>query len=402
MLHSRRLDKIIVVCLFLLWPFLSLPFLLVELYKGRRYAFSLVAVLLGYFALLYAPTGDLYRYFQDYLTYSSLSISEFFMDLKGQMDVFQPTTFYLFSRIGMSADWIRFLYVYLSSELLFSIYCSSVRTNNNYKNFIIFLLLILFVRFERFTVRFGLSTMFFVFGWYKLEYCNQRKYWSFFLLAILNHFAFILPVVAYVVARFIRFKPSKGIFLAILVGTFCLSGDYLSSIISHLPFNESVVNHLLAYTDGYWAADFLDDLSAKYNLGRNLLRLPFYVFSLVLIFQYKKDRVLGTIVMTLILVLLFSPFIKVQSRMEQVYVIQALVYLMNNTDELLKTKKRVYCALALGCMYTFICTWTIRRELSLSHETRLLCPSWVIWKSTYTEDWVDFNVYQDGAPNVNF
>lgn len=399
-----EVNKIITIVLFVLYPLLALPFILCAIYGRRRYALSLLAIYLGYFAMLYAPTGDLYRYFLDFTLYQNLSFTEFKLSISNKMDFIQPFLFWSMAKVGLTCDAVRFLYVYISSELLFSIYYDITEKSKNSQivNFLLFLLLLLFVKYERFTVRFGMSTMFFTFGWYKILFCGQKRYWILILIAILNHFSFILPVIALIGARLINFQPKRWLFISLFLGSFILSGDYVSSIISILPFDENIINHLLAYTDGYWAGEFLDDHSAKFNLGRNLLKLPYFIFTVLLIKDYEVNKITGTIVATMILLFVFSTFVTIQSRLQQVYVFQVMVYLLSKGDCYLRCKKHVIYAFSLGLVYLFLCTWTSRRELFLSREIKLLYPTYSIWTSPFTEEWVNYNVFTDGAPDVKF
>lgn len=399
-----RIYKIGTVLLFLIYPLAALPFICIEIYNRKRYAFSLLAIYLGYFAMLYPPTGDLYRYYQSFVLYSTLSFSELLNVLTNMMDILQPFLFWGVAKLGMTCDSVRFLYLYIACELIFTMYYELTEGNGKPKNlnFLLFILLLMFLRFERYTVRFGMSTVFFVFGWYRIFFFNKRSFWLLILLAILNHFSFILPTLALIGARCISFRPKRWVFLSLFVGTFLLSGDYISSIISLLPFNENVINHLLAYTDGYWAGDFLEDHSAMFNLGRNLLKFPFFLFTLLLLKDFKEDQVTGTVVMSMVLVFIFSAFVTIQSRMEQIYVLQALVLLLKQGGDFLMNRKYARLAVICGCFYLFVCTWTIRRELSISQEYKLLYPSYCIWTAPYEEDWVNTMVFTDGAPDVKF
>ena len=402
--YRPHINKIITIVLFIIYPLLALPFIFYEIYKRRRYALSLLAIYIGYFAMLYAPTGDLYRYFQDFIFYQNLSYSEFKLSLSNKMDFIQPFLFWGMAKLGLTCDVVRFLYVYIASELLFSIYYDIINKRNNSQivNLLLLILLLLFVKYERFTVRFGMSTILFTFGWYKILFCSKREYWILIFISVLNHFSFILPFLTLLGARLVNFQPRRWLFICLFLGTFILSGDYLSSIISLLPLDEKILNHLLAYTDGYWAGGFLDDHSAKFNLGRNLLKLPYFVFTFLLIKDYEANKITGTIVASMMLLFLFSAFVTIQSRLQQVYVFQAMIYLLSKGNYYLKCRKHIIYALSLGFIYLFLCTWSIRRELSLSQEIKLLYPTYCIWTSPFTEEWVDYNVFTDGAPDVKF
>lgn len=397
-------NKMIVIFLFILYPVVALPFICSEIIRGRRYAFTLLALFIAWLGFLYPPTGDLYRYHLDFEYYKVLDYPHLLETLKGGMDILQPISFWALSKIGFNANATRFLYVYIATELIFSICYDFIKKYSFSKKQIVILLLlvILYIRFERLTVRFGLSTSLFIFGWYSCLYKNKNRFMP-VILSILNHFAFIVPLIAFLGSLVCKYRFRRWLILALILVSFTLSGDYLSALINMLPFDDSVINHLLVYTDGYWAGAFYEDHSAKFKLGNMLMRLPFFVLSFVFYKWYSQDKLSISILFMLIVVVVSSPFESLRMRMEQVYVWQLIVFCMVHSKQWIFNKRFVHRALAIGMIYLFLSTWTIRRQLSISHESKILYPSWVIYHSGYDNNWVNVNVYEDGAPaNISF
>lgn len=409
-LSSRKynvniINKIIILLLFILYPFIALPFIFNEILRGRRYAYSLFAIFIGLLGFLYPPIGDLYRYHIDFEMYRSLDYQGLLDILTTKMDILQPMMFWSLSRLGFPPDIIRFIYVYISAALIFRIFYELLNTGAFSKRQIalIIILAVLFIRFERMTVRFGLSSSLFIYGWYSCLY-KGGKYgiWA-MILSVLNHFSFIVPVIAFISSLICKIRFHKLLILVLVFLTFCLSGDYLSALIQILPFDDNVVNHLLLYTDGYWAGDFLNDQSAKFKLGNTLLRIPFFVLSIIFYKWFRHDKFSTSILFTLMVVVISSPFESLRIRMEQIYVLQLIVFCVIYAKKWLTNILFIRNAICIGCIYLFICTWTIRRQLYISHEAMIFLPSVVIYNSGYDNNWVSLNVYSDGAPkNINF
>ena len=64
------------ICLiFILHPLLCLPLIIIEVYNKRHYALILLGCFMGLCAMLWPPTGDLYRHTMDYFDYIVLTVA---------------------------------------------------------------------------------------------------------------------------------------------------------------------------------------------------------------------------------------------------------------------------------------------------------------------------------------
>lgn len=412
MLNANKLisrdksNKIILLLVFAIYPLFSIPFIIIEIYNNKRYAYSCLSVLFGYAALLYPPIGDLYRYTQDYFFYYNLDYSHFTHLLEFKIDLIHPYFLWLLGKLNVNCDISRFIYLWISSELIFSMFYEIFHDTNNRKfRFIAFCILILLLSFTSFLFRYGFSVILFVYGTYLVMYKDNRiKGYLFITIAALNHFSLFIFLFSFLLQDIFNYKGNKKVALLCVIGTFIFSTDIISQVINYLPFDAKLIDHLLIYTDGYYAGDFYEDHSFKYKLGVMLQKTNFIVLILVYCFNYKYNKLSGWITILLMVLFVFSPFAKIKARFELILVLTSLVYVIelfanNQVKYNYKTRKILIYA---GVFFTCISLWTIRRELSLSMEEKLFMPTYNIITSSYTEDWINKNVLPDGAPIINY
>ena len=125
--YSNQLEAIFIILLFFIFPLLSLPLILNKIYLGKRYAFTLLALYIGCFGLLYPPAGDLYRYRNDYFLYENLDFSTFISFASLRMDYFLALLLYTLSNFNIENDISRFIYAWIGSELIFSIFYNQTK-----------------------------------------------------------------------------------------------------------------------------------------------------------------------------------------------------------------------------------------------------------------------------------
>ena len=108
------------ICLiFILHPLLCLPLIIIEVYNKRHYALILLGCFMGLCAMLWPPTGDLYRHTMDYFDY--IDKDEFELKL-GQFDFILYYLSYVFANLGINFELVRFLFVFLSYMIVFFIF----------------------------------------------------------------------------------------------------------------------------------------------------------------------------------------------------------------------------------------------------------------------------------------
>lgn len=168
-----------------------------------------------------------------------------------------------------------------------------------------------------------------------------------------------------------------------------------------LPIDSSIINHLLIYTDGYYGGEYMENHSFNYWLLTKLSKCNYIVLFILFYQLYKPSIYTGWITILLLVInLLIAPFPAASGRIELIIVFTLLIYILNNIDCTFfhKAKKQIRYLLFTGCFYTLICTWSVRRELSISNEYKLLLPSSFIFTSTYDYQWMRGNVNYDGSP----
>ena len=398
--HVEKVNQIILLLIFAIYPIIALPFILIEIYNNKRYAYSCLSIFLGYIALLYPPTGDLYRYAQDYFLFYSLDYSDFIHLLEFKIDFIHPCFLWLLGKLNVNCDVSRFIYVWFSSELIFSMFYEIFHNSQNrIMRFVSFSILILLLSFTSFLFRYGFSVILFVYGTFLVIFKNNRiKGYLFIIIAALYHFSLLIFLFSFLIQDKFNYKGNKKVALICVIGTFVFSTDIITQVINYLPFDAKLIDHLLIYTDGYYAGDFYEDHSLKYRIGVMLQKTNFILLILVYCFNYKYNKLSGWITILLMILFVFSPFAKIKARFELILVLTSLIYVIklfadNQVKYIYKTRKILVYA---GIFYTCISLWTIRRQLSLSMEEKLFLPTYAIVTSTYTEDWINRNIHPDG------
>ena len=87
---------IAVTILFLIWPMLALPCVIVEVLNRRKYSFVLLTIFMGYIDYLWPPTGDLYRHT---LSYFEFKYSSSYMLREYQEDYVMHILSFIFPRL---------------------------------------------------------------------------------------------------------------------------------------------------------------------------------------------------------------------------------------------------------------------------------------------------------------
>ena len=400
---DKQRNKIIGRVLFILYPILYLPSIVLGIYNKKKCALFYLSIFLGLIAYLYPPTGDLYRGAMEYYEYGNLNWIQLTQELEGKFDFLLSIFMWLLSKLNFPPDVARLVYVVVGSYIIFLLFddIAQKRCFSKKLYIILFVCILLIVRYSYFMYRFGFSLSLFTYGVY-LYINNKRKIHAFifFIVAILNHFSYSIFVLLFFFSMFLKYNGNRNLALAFFIGSFIFSGDIVSNIIRVLPVDVTIVNHLLIYTDGYYGGEYMTNHSFNYFLLTKLSQCN-YVVLFILFFQlYKPSIYAGWITILLFINLLISPFPAASGRIEIIVVFTTLIYILNNIDSYLclKTKKNIKFLLFTGCFYTLICTWSIRRELSISNEYKLLLPTLFIFSSSYDYQWMHENVNFDGSP----
>ena len=187
------------ICLiFVIYPLLSLPLIIIEVYNKKRYALVLLACFMGLCAILWPPTGDLYRHTIDYFDY--IGKDEFELQL-GQLDYTLYYLSYIFANWGINFELIRFFFVFFSYIIVFFILEDMRKTTNfiakHYRiSICIFFFSVPFCSIA-FGLRYGFACSLMYLGIYYLLIKNRNVGWIYVILAIITHYS--LTVVFFLV-----------------------------------------------------------------------------------------------------------------------------------------------------------------------------------------------------------
>ena len=402
---SIKYYSLFVIFIFIIYPFAALPLIIYEIYKGKRYAFSLLAIYIGYFALLYPPAGDLYRYRNDYYEYKDISFEYFKSLLIFNLDYCLSFLLFLLGKLNIPSDFSRFIYAWIGSELLFDIFYDithNFRQKKPNKTFILFIIYWLYASFTALMYRHGFSSALFSYGFYSMYYKHQKiQSYLLLVLAALNHFSYIVFILAIIAQKCLSFKGNRILSIICVICMFSLSADFLSSFISSLPLPEFATQRLLAYTEGYWAQEFVEDLSFKGNILRLFNKMRILSLIAIYICCFTQDSQSGFLSIGLCICALFSMSNTILSRFEVALLVPFMINFLNLaiSDRLTNYKKTTKLFLLIGLFSAFTSFWSHRREYSISYEYKLFLPTSINIISThYSQNWVNDHIYDNGEP----
>ena len=389
--------------MFIIYPLLSIPGIMIEIARNKKYAYILLAIFMGYIGMLYTPAGDFYRYVLDFTSYKTESYDSIKSIIMSGNDFIQPMLFWIIAKLGMSSDATRFVYNLLGYLLLFSMvrkYTEKAPTNNS--RFNLFIIVIMMVSFRLFLSRYGLSTILFVYGVFNI-FEGKNKGWIYLVISFLHHFAFAVLFIVFVIFWIFRYKGNKYFTLILLISSFIFTSDILSPILESLAGSVPIVNHILYYVDGYYANEYLEDHSVRFRIMTMLSSFGYYSLLLFFYFSFRKSEYSGFIDTLLLLIVIVSPFQGICGRfilVAQIFLLLYFVRYISQNGYPGRHVKNYFIITSL--LLLFINIWGARRELYLSNENRILLPSVFIWNAEFSNEWIDMNISSDGAPKVNF
>lgn len=400
--QSFKVSKVNNIILFLIYPILSLPVIIRGAVRNKRYSYILLSIFMGYIGLLYAPIGDYYRYYTDFNNYKPLNLQEMLEVLQYSNDYLMPIVYWCIAKVGMSADLTRFIYNCTGFLLYFKIFYNLTSgTNNIAVRKVLLFIFVLIIGYQPFMSRFGLATIFFVYG----AMCilnRKQKGWLWLMLASIQHFSFVALLIPFVVFNIIKYEGSKNISVILVILSFIFNNDFISPILSMIADSVPIVNHISYYVDGYYANDYYEEHSIRFQILYILSQVGYYSLLMFFCVFFTKTRLSGWINFLLILIVISSPFKGISIRFIGVTQYFLIIYFINFIIKYGFPK--VYLRnlfIAMSCFMLVINLWSTRRELSMSMESKLLLPSIFIWTSEYSPEWVDNNVNTDGSPKMH-
>lgn len=394
---------IILLCV-IIYPLTALLWALYLIYNQKKEGTFWLAVFVGTLGYYYPPTGDLYRYAEDYYYLKSATYSGLRDFLSGRLDAILPIIQWSIGKIGFNESAVRFIYSFFGSWAAFYLSFDLIYKNNANRSvaFLLFLLVFLFVDIKNILYRFGFSSQLFALGVYNILFLDKRGIgWLLIILACFNHWSFIIITFIFFIFSLTKFRGSKSLAVLCFISSFIFSFDLLDPVIQLLPFDPYIIDHLIAYTEGEWAGSFLNDHSSRYRLSFYLYRVKYILWYIMYLLYFRRSRFSGWLCFLLVLVTAVSPFVTIHRRFESASFLFFLLYALPFTINLRSRKiKRMF--FIIGLMFMTMNIWSIRRELSISKEYNIFKPIMLMESNPYSEQWLYQNNYPDGAPVVNY
>lgn len=382
---------------FLISPFYSLPFVWIGMMRRKRLAFFLWAFFMGLVGLLYAPTGDLYRYNEVAINLKGLSFSEVTEYCVLSNEFVLGYLFYILNTLGIDPEYMRFIYPFVAYLLLGNIYLDILETNEFWQSHKLMLLLIIMpINLAIFLFRFYFSMAIFLYGAYKLIFRNQNSGWLFIIFSVLNHFSYLIFAVAFLFYRCNIFKFKKWVLITLCIISAVLDAGVIVNSFMLLP--EFIVNRYIAYFDGYFAGEYLEDHSLRYRLWLYSINLMSYIGIAVYIIGYNPKYLQKSPYVNIIFLItsLTSAFTTIYNRFLIVLFMAVKIFCGFSFDS--KKYLRLAVVLTSAVMISNVLNlWAKRREISLSdYQIFLYETTPQIFMHRYSPEWIGHHVFPNG------
>ncbi len=386
---------------FLFFPLYTTPWIIQGMIRLQKWAYILWAVFMGLLGILYPPTGDFYRYQMDYYTSLKLDFNTFIYFAGLKFDYILSFLSYYLGVFNLNFDLSRFIYNFIAYCLLGKLFMDLIQDNPNLygSTKMRFRILILLFSFSipTYLYRYGLSTAMFLYGAYYVSVRGQRTKWVFIILAVLNHFSFIVFLAIFIFHRFTFFNWKKSVVIGILIFSLFFSAIDVSSIFYMLPIN--IIERYSIYIDGYYAADYLEDFSWKLKLSIIIGKLSCYIICFFyIIFYTEEHKKLNSLVNgILLLVVISTPFATIHERILGVFTLAATIHILYYYKETTRYWNCIRIMFYCQVLSIIMGAWTIRRQLAISDISHIAYQStFQVFMHTYDAKWLDNFVFKDG------
>lgn len=400
-------NQLITILFFIVYPLGALPLILIEIYNKKPYAFTLFAMWLGLFAVLYAPVTDYYRNLQIYQTYKSLTWHEFIQISK--MDIVLPYLSFIAAKLNIHFEYIRFIFTFTAMQTCFWIFNDIVKTNptlqnNKYYYLLSFVTLCFCCNYFSLIIglRSGLARAIILLSTYFLFLKNDGwKGYLYGILGALVHFGFAPYVIAIFLLRIfpVRFSKIKTLFLFIICCFISsLALNYLISILG----NDFIATRLDAYVNGAWGADVRSRQNLNGIIFSYLGRLMIFPLLIYIIGERWRGRYINAIALGIILLGLVMNFPTIQGRYVNLMILIIYIFLLYSYRPIRLIRFSLMLTFLCGLLFFTTTIYSQRKSFPVSREYMwLYAPSFVIINNSFDQNWINQHIDHEGMPKEN-
>lgn len=397
-LRNTKTHRSIILALFT-FPIMAIPIIFYEIYRKNYYALYYLAFVMSLLAFLWVPSGDLYRYTEDYNYLMTLTFEEFWDELK--FDFILQSFMYGFAKLGLEFQWFRFATCFISYLLIFSIFKDAIKrsTFDDRRStvFMLFVVLFCLLRFSAFStgVRFTFGMALCFYGYYHW-YLEHKWGWFFLIASGFTHFSFWIVVFFAFLSRFLRFPINRTIFGIGLIILFLVTNMILVEVINILPIDDLFKKHIENYTTGYYADGELDSQSFFFRLAQIFSICAIYVITIISFIRLRKfDDYRFFAFMLILLVLMWNMNTAFNRYAFLTILFFTFVFVINPHRSFKRCDLQILFYVSLF-VYA-ISIYSVKRELIVGKQRLLLhTPVPLAFSNIYTPQWIDENISSDG------
>lgn len=278
--------------LFLVSPFVTMCFSLLNLLKGKKSLMKIFFLSLStsLMSVYYPPLFDSITHFWFYNVLKNLSFKNFMMV---DYDKVYTLPFYLLNKINIQYYSVCFIYIFLIIYLWLKCFYDIKTLNKNSKKneniyFLMFLLAFSY-RYPLDLMRFTLATMIFIYSFNNLLKKNKKKYIITALLAGFIHFSLMVVIIISLFNYFFiknKLKQSKFILILMVVLSFTIIE--IGSIVLKL----GVLNNRISQKLRGYMIDNNKGFSFIFNSGITgiVTFIGIIIAVLITVYLFKKDN----------------------------------------------------------------------------------------------------------------
>lgn len=407
---TEKTNRALLALLLILYPLGALPFILYEVYRGRKYAFLLLSLWMGLFTVLFPPVSDSYRHYLDYLACRTQTWNNVLQD--SGMDMGLACLNMMCAKTGISFEMERFLITVASLQMIFRIFNDICRTNRvlDDSRYRLAFLLLLCLNYRYFTLIIGLRWLFaatiFTTGAYLLFAKDRKLGLLFAAAAIFMHFAITGFAVGAALLYLTRFRLSKTLTTALFLAGWAVSALVFDRLLALFVGEQEVSHHLNAYINGNYGQDVFDGFMNQnafiyiYLTYLPLIPLSAYAFAVP---WRNRHTLAGIAALGMLMLGVTVKFPIIQERFVNVETMLLLFLCMQTFSPDRFRRLCLKTALGLSALSFAATIYAHRRFLAASRLHQFIYkPAPLILANTYDEKWLQQNLDSEGLPMFQY
>ena len=386
-----------IVFLFLC-PLLSIPVIVYGIYHRKKGACFLLALLLGIFAFISAPSEDIYRHYCTYEYFSVRPLSAItIMDVS--LNSILPYLYWVMSRIGISFSYIRLVELVLGFSLLCKVFYYMIdHSEKNYsKNGVFARFVILFAFFDfmytTMGVKFGFALCTYIYALHLLLNMEKKTASFFvFLFTCIWHLSFIFTIPFVFLIYKVNPKKSTAIWGSLIL---TIVTPILLMLAGYVLFGRRF--------EFYFSkkADNVTSYAAMTTAGLIMYilpKIPVTSFAILLLKNYCRESkwcriALGWLVLSVALISNAVTFYRFW------WAFMALgIFFILDLERLYTVFSRrvIFSLIVCGMLFTMFNLANYHKEIIYSQYYRAIYPTPLILDSDYEKKWVFSHIKSDG------